>query len=301
MPALRIARMQLACAVLVATASSSFAAIVAYDGFGGGARPDLNGEAGGQGWTGGWLSNDMGLVTGISGPGLTLPGLATTAGGAVTEPFNASGASEYARSFPSVSGDFLYVSFLYRPTANYGSYGGIQFFIYPANVFVGSVPGYYLYGFRYGHYGMSLSNVPENPDVTVFLVLEIESLPASGQSAFRLYVDPAPGAAKPSYSAVDFLHAGPALPSSVLLINDGGVTTDELRIGTTWGSVTPTPVCAGDLNGDRMVDLVDLATLLSHFGTPSGGAFANGDMDGDGDVDLSDLAGLLARFGTVCP
>ncbi|MFN0137620.1 MAG: hypothetical protein ACKVS9_16065, partial [Phycisphaerae bacterium] len=52
--------------------------------------------------------------------------------------------------------------------------------------------------------------------------------------------------------------------------------------------------------GDMQVGLTDLATLLAHFGTPSGATFRNGDLDGDFDVDLSDLATMLAAFGTIC-
>ncbi|MCC6360597.1 MAG: hypothetical protein IT450_17805 [Phycisphaerales bacterium] len=61
-----------------------------------------------------------------------------------------------------------------------------------------------------------------------------------------------------------------------------------------------TPPCPGDLNGDGQVDLSDLATLLSNFGTPSGAGADQGDLDADGDVDLSDLAALLGNFGTIC-
>jgi hypothetical protein len=62
-----------------------------------------------------------------------------------------------------------------------------------------------------------------------------------------------------------------------------------------WGPINP-----GDLDGDHDVDLTDLATLLSSFGTLSGASRADGDLDDDQDVDLSDLATLLARFGTTC-
>jgi hypothetical protein len=53
---------------------------------------------------------------------------------------------------------------------------------------------------------------------------------------------------------------------------------------------------AAEAQGDEVVDLNDLAILLSHFG----GA-GDGDLDGNGAVDLNDLALLLSRFGALCP
>ena len=58
--------------------------------------------------------------------------------------------------------------------------------------------------------------------------------------------------------------------------------------------------CPGDLNGDGVVGLADLAQLLSNYGTTSGATYEDGDMDGDGDVDLADLAALLGVYGTTC-
>ena len=58
--------------------------------------------------------------------------------------------------------------------------------------------------------------------------------------------------------------------------------------------------CIGDLNGDRVVSLSDLAQLLGHYGTTSGATYEDGDLDGDGDVDLSDLAELLGHYGMIC-
>jgi T5SS/PEP-CTERM-associated repeat protein len=58
--------------------------------------------------------------------------------------------------------------------------------------------------------------------------------------------------------------------------------------------------CEGDLNGDSVVDLADLAQLLGGYGTASGAAYEDGDLDGDGDVDLGDLAALVAVYGTIC-
>jgi len=59
--------------------------------------------------------------------------------------------------------------------------------------------------------------------------------------------------------------------------------------------------CIGDANGDGAIDLADLATVLTFFGTQSGATFSQGDFDGDGDVDLGDLANLLIVFGSQCP
>lgn len=58
--------------------------------------------------------------------------------------------------------------------------------------------------------------------------------------------------------------------------------------------------CTGDLNGDFLVNLADLAALLAHFGVVAEPTLADGDLDFDGDVDLGDLATLLANFGTSC-
>jgi hypothetical protein len=59
-------------------------------------------------------------------------------------------------------------------------------------------------------------------------------------------------------------------------------------------------ICFGDLDGDGVIGLSDLAQLLSNYGTPSGAAHEDGDLDADGDVDLADLAALLAVYGTTC-
>ncbi|MCC6360126.1 MAG: hypothetical protein IT450_15385 [Phycisphaerales bacterium] len=60
------------------------------------------------------------------------------------------------------------------------------------------------------------------------------------------------------------------------------------------------PPCPGDLDGDGDVDLSDLATLLSNFGTTGTATPEQGDSDGDLDVDLTDLAVLLGGFGSTC-
>jgi hypothetical protein len=65
-------------------------------------------------------------------------------------------------------------------------------------------------------------------------------------------------------------------------------------------SISFTITLAGDLDFDNDVDLSDLATLLSNYGTTSGASYEDGDLDGDGDVDLADLATLLSNYGQSC-
>ncbi len=55
----------------------------------------------------------------------------------------------------------------------------------------------------------------------------------------------------------------------------------------------------GDLDGDCDVDLLDLSTLLVHFGLADA-SMEQGDGDLDGDVDVIDLERLLQHFGSSC-
>ncbi|MEM6473296.1 MAG: dockerin type I domain-containing protein [Planctomycetota bacterium] len=58
---------------------------------------------------------------------------------------------------------------------------------------------------------------------------------------------------------------------------------------------------AGDLNGDRDVDLFDAAALERNFGRTDDPTYAQGDLDYDGDVDLFDAAILERNFGGSTP
>ena len=60
------------------------------------------------------------------------------------------------------------------------------------------------------------------------------------------------------------------------------------------------PPCPGDLDLDSDMDLSDLSTLLSHFGTSSGAFYEDGDVDLDGDIDLEDSTLMLSNFGAAC-
>ncbi len=59
------------------------------------------------------------------------------------------------------------------------------------------------------------------------------------------------------------------------------------------------PYCAGDVNGDQLINGADLSVLLSQFGSsvdPGSGA----DINGDGFVNGADLSVMLSVFGSSC-
>jgi hypothetical protein len=57
-----------------------------------------------------------------------------------------------------------------------------------------------------------------------------------------------------------------------------------------------TPSLMGDANNDGHVDLVDLSTVLSNFGSTTS-LWANGNFDGAATIDLTDLSAVLNNFG----
>lgn len=60
------------------------------------------------------------------------------------------------------------------------------------------------------------------------------------------------------------------------------------------------PGCLGDFNGDHVIDLSDVATVLSHYGIHGAVRYKDGDADTNGSIDLSDLATVLANYGLGC-
>ena len=87
--------------------------------------------------------------------------------------------------------------------------------------------------------------------------------------------------------------------NSAWAINDQGAIAGVGKINGIPHAFLLTPKVCADLNGDHIVDLSDLATLLAAFGCS--GANCPGDLDHGGTTDLGDLAALLAQFGTSCP
>jgi len=76
------------------------------------------------------------------------------------------------------------------------------------------------------------------------------------------------------------------------------VDFDELRIGTTWASVTPaaTETPTGDFDGDGDADGHDFLTWQSNYGR-TGAALNQGDADLNGTVNDADFAIWKSEFG----
>ncbi len=58
--------------------------------------------------------------------------------------------------------------------------------------------------------------------------------------------------------------------------------------------------CAGDANGDGVVDFLDLNVVLSQYGQSGAPGSYTGDLDDDGDVDFEDLNTVLSDYGHAC-
>jgi hypothetical protein len=94
----------------------------------------------------------------------------------------------------------------------------------------------------------------------------------------------------------------------MLPINLGlGSDSFTFRVDSSAGSSNTATVtirhttCAGDTDGNNVIDLSDLGVVLANYGLTTGGTLATGDVDGDGAVDLSDLGVVLSNYGTECP
>jgi len=90
--------------------------------------------------------------------------------------------------------------------------------------------------------------------------------------------------------------AGVADPAS--LPTGDGLPGGQAVFVFTAGEIEPF-ICAGDANGDKVVNGADLSVLLSNFGTTTQPGDA-ADFNSDGVMDGADLSVLLANFGTTC-
>jgi hypothetical protein len=228
-------------AALASVEPAASAQSIAYDGFSNGPLSNLAGSTGGAGWSSAW-ANASSDTTGVQGAGLQFSGLQTSPGGAVTP---AAGgvwpSSIYQRTFAPLppGATTMYVSFLMRDDAAWGSFGGLSFGQYPNKMSVGSPLGYYAYGLMMSQGLGDVSNKPLVQGETTLVVVKITKNSPSGVT-YRMYLDPTINIGEPSFPAASFT-LGPvsSLPTSLSIDNGTGFTTDEIRVGLTWASVLP--------------------------------------------------------------
>lgn len=160
---------------------------------------------------------------------------------------NGTDQEDVARSFPTTTSGTLYYSFLIKvteiPSAN-------NFIVYMRT---GSVYGARLYSqpestttYRLGisnnnTSNPSLASSSLNVNSTYFVVVEY-TFTDDGSDTLALYLNPVPGDSKPG--TPDALYSGVDLTSfdKIVLRQQSGCGTfelDELRVGTSWDSVTP--------------------------------------------------------------
>lgn len=101
-------------------------------------------------------------------------------------------------------------------------------------------------------------------------------------------------------------------------VGDEFVTKDDGDEGRTWRVVvdwdsqisevnednnvtefTLAVPCPGDVDGNNLVDLTDIAITLANFGSTQA-TLGDGDVTGDNLVDLGDLSVVLGAFGSGC-
>jgi alpha-tubulin suppressor-like RCC1 family protein len=87
-----------------------------------------------------------------------------------------------------------------------------------------------------------------------------------------------------------------------------GLGAKELPTPTPTNTPTPPPPCPGDVTGDLVVTVTDIAEVVAHFGhseaaDPAKWAAhedARRDLNGDGAITAGDIALVVAEYGRVC-
>ncbi len=224
---------------LLCSHAIAHAGILDYEGFNYPAGSNLNLQNGGTGWSGPW-GTPGGLDATIDAASLSFGSLSVSGGALSTAGFQppdqGSSVATWIRSLGTPLGaddTTVYLSFLFRPDPGFGFYGGLNF----GNLFVGLSGNQSFYGLEGPANDLSLSTVPDTVGQTVLFVLRADFLP--GDDSLSLYVNPVPGQPEPATPDVLKTDLDVGTVNDIVINNYGGFTTDEIRIGSTFDSVTP--------------------------------------------------------------
>jgi hypothetical protein len=234
----------------VACAPSAHAQLLAYEGFDYTADTSLNTQNGGTGWSGAWSSTSANGPILVENPGFSYGALEVSGNHTVITPTNGIPTSTrtLAQSFNTGT---TYLSFLAQ-NLNAGTRGGgIVLRDSVGQIgFVGQINGTTTWGINAGASGDQTVVATTNSALTLsLLVLKIEFDFNDTLDRLSLLVNPTPGDPEPgSWDAiVDDRNIGTLAALRLQSgFTSGALTTtvmgiDELRIGNTFGDVTPVP------------------------------------------------------------
>lgn len=161
---------------------------------------------------------------------------------------------------------------------------------------VGLVPGTGQYGLS-GFTGPSTVTSKSAAQGETVLMVASARKTADNTITWSLHVNPSIGDPEPATPGATMSIPGAALPQALVIYNDGGYSTDEIRVASTWSSALgqESPPCAGDLDGDGVIAGADLGIMLGQWGVDG-----TADLNADGVVDGADLGIILGAWG-ACP
>jgi hypothetical protein len=213
-----------------------------YEGFNYTAGSSLSLQNGGSGWSGAW-GTPGGLDATMAASSLTFGNLLVSGGALSTAGFQPAnqGASvaTWIRQLGVPEGTdntTVYFSFLLQPDAGFGFYGGLNI----GSVFAGLSGNQAFYGLEGPTNNLSLSTLSAIAGQSVLFVLRADFHP--GDDTLSLYLNPTPGLPEPAVANLLKTDLDLGTISSLTINNYGGFTTDEIRIGSSFASVTPTAV-----------------------------------------------------------
>jgi hypothetical protein len=229
------------------------AAIEVYEGFDYEVTPpfELAGNNGGTGFSTAWESG--GFNAGISSnyllePGsLIYPGLATSGNYVTSAAVDGIAGITRELSTPlGAANTTRYISFLLRPEGNVGGgfFGLVLEDVNEPELFVGKPGGGNLDDYVAENRGGALqvtTGAAATVGETTLIVIKAE-FTSAGNDIFTVYVNPTVGGPEPIMGTVKN-DANVGIVSGLTIYSSDAFSIDEIRIGTTFGDVTPgTPV-----------------------------------------------------------